>query len=160
MNSLQPQASCRQNRSLHLQFITLYLLSNEQTFKTMSHIEAIVNFEPDAKRKNCYDCTHCKAAVSWWCVSEEARKARGTGIPGEVNCKFWEPCRQYKDLSWWERNLSGNFILISEPPKNILKSWRTSKLRDWPVSKQGVVKKGPTRRIFLSTFPQSYQQWP
>lgn len=77
------------------------------------HIEAVTNSEPDATKKRCFDCTHCKAAVSWWCTNEEATEERGTKIPGEVDCSFWSPCRQYKTLSWWERNF-GNFILIEE----------------------------------------------
>jgi hypothetical protein len=75
-------------------------------------IEAIIEAgEPDAEKKNCYDCRSCKAAVSWWCINKGAVKFRGTAIPGVNNCQFWEPCRKVSDLSISEK-LFGDFIKI------------------------------------------------
>ena len=44
---------------------------------------------PTGKRE-CYDCKHLQAYVSWWCTNEEATKARGTNIPPTTNCPYWE----------------------------------------------------------------------
>lgn len=52
-----------------------------------------VDWIPNARRKGCADCIHMKAAVSWWCTNEEAKKAFRTAIPGRVGCPFWEPNR-------------------------------------------------------------------
>jgi hypothetical protein len=30
-------------------------------------------------------------AMSWWCTSKEAKKARGTSLPGCIKCTFWKP---------------------------------------------------------------------
>lgn len=46
---------------------------------------------PDATQRRCYDCTHLKAAVSWWCTNPAAVKARGTNIPGTRECVYWAP---------------------------------------------------------------------
>jgi len=48
---------------------------------------------PDAGRRCCADCCHLQAAVSWWCVSDEAVEARGTSIPGVRDCVFWQPAK-------------------------------------------------------------------
>jgi hypothetical protein len=66
---------------------------------------------PNSKRRACFDCIHCKAAINWWCTNDEAVKFRGTAIPGTINCKFWEPVRLYSQLKWWEK-LFGYFIII------------------------------------------------
>ena len=44
---------------------------------------------PDPERASCYDCTHLKAAVSWWCTNDDAIKWRGTSLPGVEKCPFW-----------------------------------------------------------------------
>jgi len=36
------------------------------------------------------DCAHLTAALSWWCTNDDARKFRGTTIPGIYNCPFYE----------------------------------------------------------------------
>lgn len=41
-------------------------------------------------KKSCYDCNNLKSALSYWCGSKEAIKARGTSIPGCTKCPFWE----------------------------------------------------------------------
>jgi hypothetical protein len=75
-------------------------------------IEAVLKgSDPDASKRECFDCRHCKAAVSWWCKNEDARKYHGTGIPQFSDCKFWEPINTYEKLGWWTRNF-GNFIVI------------------------------------------------
>ena len=51
---------------------------------------------PDSDKKSCVDCRHLKGAMRWWCMNEEARKERGTLIPGTINCDFWEPILPYK----------------------------------------------------------------
>lgn len=72
-------------------------------------IECRLIGEPDAANRTCFDCHHCKGAVtSWWCMSEEARAHRGTGIPGARDCPFWKPCRP---PSWWDRWF-GSAIII------------------------------------------------
>jgi hypothetical protein len=57
-----------------------------------------VNGVPDEKRKSCFDCNQCQGAVSWWCVNEQAAKARGTKIPGVVHCPHWEPIPTKEEL--------------------------------------------------------------
>lgn len=75
-------------------------------------IEAVLESgEPNASKRNCYDCKHCKAAVTWWCTNKEAIKLRGTLIPGTQNCKFWEPSRKLSEMSFWER-IHRDIILI------------------------------------------------
>lgn len=68
---------------------------------------------PDATKKRCYDCKHMKAAVSWWCTSEEASDYHGTHIPGFDNCKFWEPI---KKPTWFEKWFSFNVMLVHIDP--------------------------------------------
>lgn len=45
----------------------------------------------DATQRRCYDCSHLKGYVFWWCKNEEAVKWRGTAIPGVHDCPFWSP---------------------------------------------------------------------
>lgn len=63
--------------------------------------------QPDATKKRCFDCAHCQAAMSWWCVNEEAVAYRGTARIGEGvhSCKFWSPMKHISELSWWRRLL-------------------------------------------------------
>jgi len=68
---------------------------------------------PDLEKKSCYDCSHCKASVSWWCTSDDAAEYRGTKIPGIINCKFWEPCLVKSDLSRAQR-LIGRYVYIGD----------------------------------------------
>ena len=60
-----------------------------------SEIEALSKEEFKAvspfEKKSCYDCGHLKSALSWWCSSEDAIKARGTRIPGCIKCPYWKP---------------------------------------------------------------------
>lgn len=51
----------------------------------------MADIETPFEKKSCYDCGHLYAAVNWWCGSAEARKARGTAIPGCIHCPFWKP---------------------------------------------------------------------
>lgn len=59
--------------------------------------------EPDIEKRSCFDCKHCKAAVSWWCYNQEAVIHRGTALPTAFQCKYWEPVRTFKETTWWER---------------------------------------------------------
>lgn len=52
---------------------------------------AAKGYTPDATKRACYDCRHCKAAVSWWCKNPDAVAWRGSSIPGVHNCPFWDP---------------------------------------------------------------------
>lgn len=63
-------------------------------------IEVRIIGEPDATRRDCFDCHHMQAAVSWWCKSKEACAHHGTNIPGRSGCQFWSPC---KPPSIWDR---------------------------------------------------------
>lgn len=70
-------------------------------------IEAIaISGQPDAAKRSCYDCQHCKAAVSWWCTNDNAVKERKTKIPGTEGCKYWNPIRSINDLTFWEKLIS------------------------------------------------------
>lgn len=60
---------------------------NQEEFESVSPFE----------KKSCYDCGHIKSALSLWCGSEEARKARGTSIPGCIKCPYWKPDWKYID---------------------------------------------------------------
>lgn len=54
---------------------------SEEDFKSISPFE----------KRSCYDCSYLKNALGWWCSNEEAKKIRGTSLPGCIKCKFWEP---------------------------------------------------------------------
>ena len=45
---------------------------------------------PPEEKRSCHDCNHLKAFVSLWCTNEQAKKARGTSIPGCIKCPYWE----------------------------------------------------------------------
>jgi len=72
-------------------------------------------------RRDCGDCYYLQAAVSWWCKSKEAVKARKTNIPGETNCPYWKPCLTWYELSLVDRILikllgdaSSNYMVVKE----------------------------------------------
>lgn len=70
--------------------------------------------KPDAERRACFDCTHCKAAISWWCMNKDAIAARMTRIPDASNCPHWAPIRT--EFTRWERWFGvdkSRFILVS-----------------------------------------------
>lgn len=74
-----------------------------------------INGVPDSVRRSCYDCASCQAAVSWWCADEEAKRVRGTSIPGVTGCPYWAPLRLARDLRWWERWFlwfMQNFVIV------------------------------------------------
>lgn len=70
---------------------------------------------PNEESRNCTDCFHLRAAVSWWCKNEEAIKAFGTRIPGRSNCQFWKPCRTVKDLSSFDVSLGRANLIFVDP---------------------------------------------
>ncbi len=45
---------------------------------------------PPEKRCNCADCFYLTGAINLWCTNEEAKKDRGTSIPGVNLCPHWE----------------------------------------------------------------------
>ena len=53
---------------------------------------------PPEEKKSCSDCNHLKGVISWWCGNEEAKKARGTAIPGCILCPYWEKQVQIKPI--------------------------------------------------------------
>ena len=77
----------------------------------MTYIELrVIEGEPDAERRCCAECRHCKAAGCWWCTNEDAVKWRGTSVPGIKNCQFWEPALPLEPPKpWWKR-----MFLLSE----------------------------------------------
>ena len=70
------------------------------------------NHIPDKERGSCHDCRHCQAAVTWWCVNEEARERHGTSIPGGIKCLFWEPGFTMKDFTWLQRTFRTDLLFI------------------------------------------------
>jgi|GEM_PF-5565984 len=49
-----------------------------------------IEFEKKAmQHKGCAYCKDCIPIVSWWCKNEEAIKARGTRIPGIIQCPYF-----------------------------------------------------------------------
>jgi len=76
-------------------------------------LEAVmVGGTPDHERRSCFDCLHCKAAVTWWCKNDKAVEWRGTQIPGGIGCPYWEPCKTLDDLGFFARHFGG-YIRIS-----------------------------------------------
>ncbi len=63
------------------------------------------------ERRSCNDCVYMQAAISWWCVNEDACKAHGTSLPARKDCKFWEPCRTVKHLPLIDK-IFGNFFIV------------------------------------------------
>jgi len=56
--------------------------------------------EPDADRRACTHCAFMQAAVSLWCVNDEAVKYRGTAFVGVHSCPFWEPMKRATIWDW------------------------------------------------------------
>lgn len=77
-------------------------------------IEVRIIGEPNAERKSCYDCHHCKASVTWWCKSKEARAYFGTGIPGREKCQFWKAA---KPARWYHHLIPLAYIIIKSDKK-------------------------------------------
>lgn len=69
--------------------------------------------KPDESLKRCYDCLHLNGYISTWCFNEDAIKYRGTRIPGVHGCPFWEPMREWKNLTKLQKiaaKLSGAIV--------------------------------------------------
>jgi hypothetical protein len=77
-------------------------------------IEAVLRKgrEPDAERKACADCRHCKGAVSWWCKNPTAVRENRTSIPMFKGCRHWEPCRTQEQLGFFERWFDINILIV------------------------------------------------
>lgn len=56
-----------------------------------------MNEEAPEVRRSCYDCGWLKAYVSWWCTNPEARKARGSAIPGIYHCPYWKGDNEFME---------------------------------------------------------------
>jgi len=67
------------------------------------------NGKPDETLKRCYDCRFLKGAVNTWCTHKSAVEARGTGIPGVRNCRFWMPMKKAK---WYHKFQPWAFIIV------------------------------------------------
>ena len=67
---------------------------------------------PDKDKKSCYDCYHCQAAGTWWCVNVNCTEWRGTSIPGGVDCPYWEPGLTAKDLSWFQKIFRSDLLFM------------------------------------------------
>lgn len=50
------------------------------------------------EKKSCYDCIYLQGYYNLWCTSVEARKARGTTIPGIIKCPYWSPNYDFIDV--------------------------------------------------------------
>lgn len=59
----------------------------------------------DHERRGCQDCLYRRAAVSWWCVNDEAAAYGLSKVLVYHNCPFWEPSRTIDDLTFFERNI-------------------------------------------------------
>ena len=68
-----------------------------------------MNEEAPEVRRSCYDCGWLKAYVSWWCTNPEARKARGSAIPGIYHCSYWKG-DGFK--AWLRRNAIEIYFII------------------------------------------------
>ena len=71
----------------------------------------MVEGKPDAEKRACFDCQHCQAYVTWWCVNKEAVAWRGTSIPGVHECPFWAPVPLLAELPWYQR-MFGSYVRI------------------------------------------------
>ena len=60
---------------------------SDEDFKNVSPFE----------KKSCYHCNHLKSGLSWWCTNPDAKKARGTTLPGVIKCPYWAPDWKYID---------------------------------------------------------------
>lgn len=58
----------------------------------MNKIKQIKDFY---ERKNCASCKYIYAALSWWCINDNAINDRGTSIPGCIHCPYWQPDKEY-----------------------------------------------------------------
>lgn len=74
-------------------------------------IQTLLTMPGDSSQRRCYDCAHCQAALSWWCVNPDAIKARGSQIPGVRDCPYWESAKTVGEVIWWKR-LLGNYIIL------------------------------------------------
>jgi hypothetical protein len=62
----------------------------------------MITGEPNKTLKRCFDCQSCRAAVTWWCTQEEAKKLN-RGRVGYWLCPHWSPCLKWSDLKWYEK---------------------------------------------------------
>lgn len=70
-------------------------------------------------RRSCYDCGWLKAYVSWWCTNPEAKRVRGTSIPGVYHCPYWKAdekfikeCRKKADKSIKRSSQLDNWLIL------------------------------------------------
>ena len=87
------------------------LTQEEITAMSKEEFSKISPFE----KRSCYDCSHLKAALSWWCRNPDAIKARGTSIPSCIKCPYWSPDWRYiEDQYKTEENGYVKEIILSE----------------------------------------------
>lgn len=94
-------------------------------FSEMSQSEICVLSDEDFKsvspfeKRSCADCGHLTSAMSWWCTSEDAKKVRGTSLPGCIKCPFWKPKWKFIDDKY------------KTEENGYVKSKKTQKHRKW-----------------------------
>lgn len=69
---------------------------------------------PDAEKKSCDDCYYLRGYVNLWCMNEEARKLRGTSIPGCSNCPHWKGIEKFRWYDYLNLNVIG--VTIEREP--------------------------------------------
>lgn len=47
------------------------------------------------RRRSCANCGFIVEYLSWWCLNNDAWKARGTRIPGVCHCPYWKPNKKF-----------------------------------------------------------------
>lgn len=55
------------------------------------------------------DCRYLTAALSCWCTNKQSIHARGTTIPGVIDCPYYQPEEPEPWVSEWELG----FFLVS-----------------------------------------------
>lgn len=73
---------------------------------------------PSNEKRSCFDCGLLSAALNHYCTSPEARKARGTTLPGCIKCPYWEPRQKLQDVV---NEALTEFKKGNEPPMSLRK---------------------------------------
>lgn len=65
---------------------------------------------PDVLR-SCYNCEWLVGYVSLWCTNEDARKDRGTAIPGCIHCPHWDADKEAQRTIDYNRKIE-SFMIV------------------------------------------------
>ena len=87
-----------------------YMSSSEISALTQEEFDSISPF----KKRSCYNCKSLKAIVSLWCTNIEAKKARGTSIPGCIKCPYWSPA--WSEIPLEYHTVENGFVIKQENP--------------------------------------------